>query len=82
MRGIVYFLSLIVIMMAEKTPKIIYDFNKNSDIRDWVVVDDGVMGGVSNGSIRLDKSVNGLYRGYISLDNYGGFSSIRLRQKE
>jgi Complex I intermediate-associated protein 30 (CIA30). len=40
------------------------------------------MGGVSNGSIRLDKSGNGLYRGYISLDNYGGFSSIRLRQKE
>ncbi len=45
MRSIVYFLSLIAIMMAEKTPKIIYDFNKNSDIRDWVVVDDGVMGG-------------------------------------
>ena len=69
-------------MMAEKTPKIIYDFNKNSDMRDWVVVDDGVMGGVSYGSIRLDKSGNGLYRGYISLDNYGGFSSIRLRQRE
>ena len=82
MRSIVYFLSLITIMMAEKTPKIIYDFNKNSDMRNWVVVDDGVMGGVSYGSIRLDKSGNGLYRGYISLDNYGGFSSIRLRQKE
>ena len=82
MSSIVYFLSLIAIMMAEKTPKIIYDFNKNSDIRDWVVVDDGVMGGVSYGSIRLDKSGNGLYKGYISLDNYGGFSSIRLRQKE
>ena len=82
MRGIVYFLSFLVIMMAEKTPKIIYDFNKSSDMRDWVVVDDGVMGGVSSGSIRLDKSGNGLYSGYISLDNYGGFSSIRLRQRE
>mgnify|MGYP003328182645 CR=1 FL=1 len=65
MRGIVYFLSFLAIMMAEKTPKIIYDFSKNSDIRDWVVVDDGVMGGVSYGSIRLDKSGNGVYRGYI-----------------
>ena len=39
MRGLVYFLILIAIMMAEKTPKVIYDFNKNSDMRDWVVID-------------------------------------------
>ena len=56
MRGIVYFLSFLVIMMAEKSPKIIYDFNKSSDMRDWVVVDDGVMGGVSSACNKKTKS--------------------------
>ena len=62
--------------------KKIYDFNKEQNIRDWQVVDDVVMGGRSLGSFTLDENGNGLFNGFISLDNYGGFSSIRLWKEE
>ena len=62
--------------------KTIYDFSKSAKIRDWLVVDDVVMGGRSLGSLSMNENGHGLFSGYISLENYGGFSSIRMRQKE
>ena len=50
-------------------------------MRDWQVVDDGVMGGRSRGSLEKNKDGHGQFSGYISLENYGGFSSVRLRTK-
>lgn len=57
----------------------LFDFTPDSDIRDWVTVDDTVMGGVSNGQFHLDEAGHGVYTGYVSLDNNGGFSSLRYR---
>ena len=59
----------------------IFDFKKNTSIRDWRIVDDGVMGGISAGQLGLDEQGNGVFYGYVSLENYGGFSSLRLRKK-
>ena len=56
---------------------IIYDFNKKSSTRDWRVIDDGVMGGMSQGRISINSEGNGVFEGTISLENNGGFSSIR-----
>lgn len=56
---------------------IIFDFQKKSDISTWKVVDDVVMGGKSNGNFVLNEKGNGLFYGIISLDNNGGFSSVR-----
>jgi len=61
--------------------EVIFDFKKNTSIRDWRIVDDGVMGGISAGQLRLDEQGNGIFYGYVSLENYGGFSSLRLRKK-
>ena len=58
---------------------VLYDFHINSKLQGWMVVDDGVMGGRSSGNLSLTKDGNGLYEGYISLRNYGGFSSVRCR---
>ena len=55
----------------------IFDFNENSDIRGWRVVDDVVMGGESSGTFILNNEGIGVYRGNVSLDNNGGFSSLR-----
>ena len=55
----------------------IYNFNEVSDITDWYVVNDGVMGGVSKGTLQLNDAGNGVFRGTISLQYNGGFSSIR-----
>lgn len=61
------------------TSLIIFDFNKESDISDWVVVDDVVMGGRSNGTFDLDSNGHGVFEGVVSLENNGGFSSLRYQ---
>ena len=57
---------------------IIYDFNNQSDISNWIIVNDDVMGGISSCKLDLDKEGNGIFEGKISTANNGGFSSIRL----
>ena len=56
---------------------VIFDFNKDSDLRDWRIVDDVVMGGRSSGSFYLNTEGVGVFEGAISLENNGGFSSVR-----
>ena len=57
----------------------LFDFTKDADSSQWYIVDDGVMGGLSQGNFRINDDGNGEYSGRISLDNYGGFSSLRYR---
>jgi hypothetical protein len=59
--------------------KVIFDFNKKSNLQNWVIVDDVVMGGESSGSFKLNDDGFGVFQGSISLDNNGGFSSLRHR---
>jgi hypothetical protein len=58
---------------------VIFDFNKTSDIKNWRIVDDVVMGGRSSGTFKLNAEGFGVFEGDISLDNNGGFSSLRYR---
>ncbi|MHA7057648.1 CIA30 family protein [Aquimarina sp. M1] len=58
---------------------VIYDFEKNSNLSNWNVVDDGVMGGLSNGNLEINPTGNAVFSGTVSLENNGGFSSIRYR---
>jgi len=59
---------------------ILYQFDKNSPSKDWRIVDDRVMGGISSGNFYINKSGNGVFEGLVSLDNNGGFSSMRYRE--
>ncbi len=56
---------------------LIFNFEKETDISDWKIVDDGVMGGKSNGNFSLSEEGNGVFEGKVSLENNGGFSSLR-----
>jgi len=58
---------------------LIFDFNKNCNIQDWEIVNDVVMGGKSSSDLSLNHDSYGCFEGNISLDNNGGFSSIRYR---
>lgn len=52
------------------------DFNNPNTLRDSWIVNDGVMGGVSQSSLRQD--VDGMFfEGVVSLENNGGFASMR-----
>ncbi len=57
----------------------IFEFSKSADVSNWRVVDDGVMGGRSQGSFRLNENGNGVFSGIVSLENNGGFSSVRYQ---
>lgn len=56
---------------------IIYDFNKDSSKNDWRIIDDGVMGGESQGKFSINEDGKGVFSGTVSLENNGGFSSAR-----
>jgi hypothetical protein len=57
----------------------LYDFHKDSNLESWIVVDDVVMGGRSQGEFFLSEEGTGVFRGKVSLENNGGFSSVRYR---
>ena len=71
------YLVCCMVLISSLSSHIIFDFNKNSSISNWIVVDDVVMGGRSNGNFQLNKEGKGVFSGKISLDNNGGFSSVR-----
>ena len=71
------FQLLIVCLILLMNPQLIYDFSKDSNLSTWLVINDGVMGGVSQSSLELDADGNGLFSGAVSLDNNGGFCSVR-----
>ena len=53
-----------------------FDFGQSKDGQSWLVMNDGVMGGLSSGqSSLLENSIK--LKGEISLENRGGFSSLR-----
>jgi len=54
--------------------------SSSKDKFDWEVVDDGVMGGLSQGSVVMSESGTMVFRGVLSLENNGGFSSVRSGQ--
>lgn len=56
---------------------LLFDFTNRNDLRDWRVVNDGVMGGLSRGEIVLSNSNTAVFQGVLSLENNGGFSSTR-----
>lgn len=71
------YILLLSMLIQSKDPFVIFSFTTSSDIRYWQVVDDGVMGGVSKGNFKLNEDGNASYTGNVSLDNNGGFSSLR-----
>jgi len=54
------------------------DFGQTMGSQGWTIVNDGVMGGLSKSTATLTES-SLLFKGTISLENNGGFASIRSR---
>jgi hypothetical protein len=59
--------------------QLFFDFNHKTNISDWKIIDDVVMGGKSNGQFKIDSDGNGVFSGDVSLENNGGFSSVRYQ---
>lgn len=57
--------------------KNLIDFTK-VDRGSWRTINDGVMGGVSQSDIRRTDQGTGVFEGVLSLENNGGFASVRI----
>jgi NADH dehydrogenase [ubiquinone] 1 alpha subcomplex assembly factor 1 len=68
---------LILLFSIIMNPIVLFDFNLNSNIDNWRVVDDSVMGGISSSKFFIDASGNGVFKGSVSLENNGGFCSVQ-----
>lgn len=55
----------------------LFDFNNDSNLKDWTIVNDGVMGGVSQSQMIINDDGNAFFSGKVSLDYNGGFASVR-----
>jgi len=61
---------------AQEDNMIITDFTESKKL-EWFVINDGVMGGLSESSMTLTNDGNGKFSGSVSLENNGGFASVR-----
>ncbi len=61
---------------ATNDSRTLFDFSEAPDIENWRIVVDGVMGGRSTGQLEQRQDVM-VFTGETSLENNGGFSSIR-----
>lgn len=75
-------IAAILFISVQMIAQEIYDFSPESKSGDWFVVDDGVMGGRSQGNVGLSEEGHGIFQGKVSLENNGGFSSIRAPMDE
>ena len=66
---------------AMDTDKMLYDFADPQAVEAWIPIHDVVMGGVSSGGMDSTGDGTVLFEGVVSLENNGGFASIRSRPK-
>lgn len=59
----------------------LFDFKKPADADGWVIINDGVMGGLSQSSMTVTEEGIAVFQGTVSLRNYGGFASTRTRPR-
>ena len=73
---VLYFIMLTLSITNHMT---LYDFSTNSDLSNWTVVNDVVMGGRSEADFFVNSDGHAVFQGKVSLENNGGFSSVRYR---
>ena len=64
-------------IMAEEKNRLLFDFNQVENNKNWVNVNDNVMGGNSEGQFKITLEKTLLFYGNLSLANNGGFTSVR-----
>ena len=75
-------LFLVTTAMVEEKPPTLFDFTGADAAKEWQAVNDGVMGGVSEGNFKITDKKTLEFFGTLSLENNGGFASVRTRAKK
>ena len=72
---------MVTTVMADDRLKPLFDFAEAVAAKDWQTVNDGVMGGVSDGKFKITDAKTMEFFGNLSLANNGGFASVRTKPK-
>jgi len=63
--------------MNDSSEKTIFDFSDPADRQPWESIDDRIMGGSSESRSEITASGSLRFSGTVSLENQGGFASVR-----
>ena len=58
-------------------PVVIFDFDLKSNLENWKILNDSVMGGISKSKFYINSNGEGNFEGAISLENNGGFCAVK-----
>jgi monofunctional biosynthetic peptidoglycan transglycosylase len=74
-----FLLSLSAQVATQEALQPVLDFAAPDSAQKWQAVNDGVMGGVSDGRFRITEDKTLEFFGTLSLENNGGFASVRTK---
>ncbi|WP_347925943.1 CIA30 family protein [Pontimicrobium sp. SW4] len=72
---------LLILLNQDTSSNIIFDYKDSKTLKNWFILDDRVMGGLSRGNVKMSKTGNIIYYGDVTTENNGGFSSLRYQFK-
>src|SRR5210317_892852 len=82
MNKLILLIMVVITSPIQTNKETISQFERsNSDIR-WYTVNDGVMGGLSNGIFQYTENGTGVFKGNLSLENNGEFSWLKAVNPE
>ena len=70
------------VISADDKPQVLFNFSGADAANEWQTVNDGVMGGVSEGKCKITDKKTLEFFGMLSLENNGGFASVRTKAKK
>jgi len=76
MLGLSVFLAAAPTLLAEEGVSVLFTFDQ-PEAQTWRSVNDNVMGGISQGTSEITDEGTLLFTGNLSLENRGGFASLR-----
>jgi monofunctional biosynthetic peptidoglycan transglycosylase len=80
-------LAIMILILAAEEPmtaednRTLFEFVKTEAAEEWQNINDGVMGGISVGEFKISENKTMEFFGTLSLENNGGFASVRSRPK-
>jgi monofunctional biosynthetic peptidoglycan transglycosylase len=75
---LIFWMMSIVMTEEPEQTKMLFDFEAAANERSWMIVNDGVMGGLSRSTFSLQEG-RAVFEGTVSLANNGGFASVRTQ---
>ncbi len=81
LRTILVLLSLggVTLAAEDESGRTLFSFDDDNAAKQWQSVNDGVMGGRSDGQFKITENKTMQFFGKLSLENNGGFASVRTR---